>query len=228
MSSYICFDASILREQPASVRVHLFRRAASLLIPGQDTGYGDLQRAAAFAAHSDQERADFAGGLLLLREAGVLYVAMSEESLPSDQWPQMSKGTDAISVSAPGEVALANGWKAMLWRCDALEMDSMQPWEELTPFSAFLDARDLPGTLEVRVRRAGDRFTPLGMGGHSQKLSDFLINVKLPARARGRWPVVCAGQQVVWVPGYRPADNYRLRPDSTSVLRLAVIPPEKR
>jgi tRNA(Ile)-lysidine synthase len=52
------------------------------------------------------------------------------------------------------------------------------------------------------------------MDGHEMKLSDFFINVKLPQRARDHWPLLCMGEKVVWVPGYRLAHPFRLT-DST-------------
>jgi tRNA(Ile)-lysidine synthase len=64
--------------------------------------------------------------------------------------------------------------------------------------------------LELSKRHDGDRFEPLGMDGHVMKISDFFINVKLPQRARDRWPLLCMGSKVVWVPGYRPAHSCRL------------------
>ncbi|RPJ46221.1 MAG: tRNA(Ile)-lysidine synthetase, partial [Chloroflexi bacterium] len=68
--------------------------------------------------------------------------------------------------------------------------------------------------------RPGERFAPLGMEGHSLKLSDFWINQKLPRRARPAWPLVAAGDQVIWVPGYRLAHPYRIQPGARRVLYL--------
>ena len=48
---------------------------------------------------------------------------------------------------------------------------------------------------QVRAGRLGERFQPLGMDGHAQKLSDFWVNVGLPRQARKGWPlVVSAGR----------------------------------
>lgn len=223
---YVGLDLPALGAQPPGVQMHLFRRAVQALLPGYDTGYDDLQRAVAFLGDPTQERADFVGGLLLLRETDVLYVTATERSLPFDQWPQMPAGADSISFSAPIRTALDAGWQFTADRCNAAELDLTQPWSEADPFVAILDTRDLQAHLELRVRREGDRFEPLGMGAHSQKVSDFFVNVKLPRRARGRWPLVCAGHQVIWVPGYRPAEPYRLRAGTTEVLRLAMIRPK--
>ena len=80
-------------------------------------------------------------------------------------------------------------------------------------------------TLEVRGRRPGDRIRPLGMQGGSQKLSDLMINVKIPRRAREGWPLVLSGGEIVWVPGYRLAHPFRLRAGTRQVVRLRVTRP---
>jgi tRNA(Ile)-lysidine synthase len=85
-----------------------------------------------------------------------------------------------------------------------------------------LDAEELPNQMELRVKRPGDVFEPMGLQGHSQKLADFLTNVKLPQRARNRWPLLCAGEKVIWVPGYRPAESFRLRETSRRVAYFAL------
>jgi len=52
--------------------------------------------------------------------------------------------------------------------------------------------------LTLRTRRAGDRFSPRGMGGRSQKLSDTLINMRVPARWRDQVPLLVAGDRIAW------------------------------
>jgi tRNA(Ile)-lysidine synthase len=86
------------------------------------------------------------------------------------------------------------------------------------PFQVWLDAKQLPERIEVRARRPGDRFEPIGMDGHSMKLSDFFINEKLPQRARDAWPLLCSEDAVIWVPGYRPAHPFRLTDKSRQVM----------
>ncbi len=223
---YVAFDLAFLSAQSPGVQMHLLGRAVQWLLPGHDTGYDDLQRAATFLAEPEQDQLDFTGGLFLLREGNLLFVAASEAALPSHQWPQMPPAVDEISCSSQFETELADGWRFTCNKCAAAGLNLEQAWQESNRFEAFLDASGLQGQLKVRVRRDGDRFEPLGMDGHSQKLSDFFINAKLPVRARARWPVVSAGDEIVWVPGYRPAHRHRLRGDSTSVLHLAVLPPK--
>jgi tRNA(Ile)-lysidine synthase len=93
-------------------------------------------------------------------------------------------------------------------------------------FTAWLDADLVGGVLTVRTRRAGDGFSPLGMEGKTVKLQDFYINVKLPRRARAGWPLVCAGEQIVWVPGFRLAHPFRITEKTQRALKLVINPVE--
>jgi tRNA(Ile)-lysidine synthase len=58
------------------------------------------------------------------------------------------------------------------------------------------------------------------MGKHGGKLADFFINVKLPQRARKRWPLICVGEEIAWVPGYRIGHTFRITSDTKQVFKL--------
>ena len=73
--------------------------------------------------------------------------------------------------------------------------------------------------LAWRGRLDGDRYQPLGAPG-SAKLSDLLINRKIPAERREALPVVLAGTDILWVPGLPPADFARLAGPTKGALRL--------
>jgi tRNA(Ile)-lysidine synthase len=60
------------------------------------------------------------------------------------------------------------------------------------------------------------------MGGKSIKLSDFMINLKIPQRARDGWPLVCLGDEIIWVPGFRQADPFCLTQETRQVVRLSL------
>ena len=75
------------------------------------------------------------------------------------------------------------------------------------------------GDLHWRGRVAGDRYQPLGAPG-SAKVSDLLINRKIPAGVREALPVVLAGEAILWVPGLPPADSHRLTGPAKGAVRL--------
>jgi len=85
--------------------------------------------------------------------------------------------------------------------------------------TAYLDASKIKGRLTVRSMRAGDWFVPLGMNGR-KKLHDFFIDLKVPPEERGRIPVVCDSEKILWVAGRRPDDRAKLDRTSKKALRL--------
>jgi tRNA(Ile)-lysidine synthase len=127
-----------------------------------------------------------------------------------------------VKFRVPGEFPLGTGWslRAELSQRAAGPVEpSESAWE------AWLDADVCGQVLLIRRPRAGDRFQPLGMDGHTTKLSDFWINHKLPRRARADWPLVCSGDQIAWLPGYRLGHAFRVTPNTRHVLHLLLIKP---
>jgi tRNA(Ile)-lysidine synthase len=182
-----------------------------------DISYATLERASKFIAdHGGNRRIrmDLKGGIHLLREGGLIYAVASNVTLPIERWPQIPDARDTIPLRVPSQITLSGGWKLNCERWNIASLALEQAHSNNDPFQAWVDANGISDALELRVRQEGDRFEPLGMDGHEMKISDFFINVKLPQRARDRWPLLCMGEKVVWVPGYRPAHPFRLT-DST-------------
>jgi len=80
----------------------------------------------------------------------------------------------------------------------------------------MLDADRLARPLELRVRRPGDFFRPLGSPG-SRKLQDFLVDEKLPAWRRDDVPILCDAAGIVWVAGHRIDERVRVTPGTRRV-----------
>jgi tRNA(Ile)-lysidine synthase len=74
--------------------------------------------------------------------------------------------------------------------------------------------------LKVRGWQAGDRFQPMGAPG-SKKLKDWFIDRHIPQRERKLLPVVtlCSGE-IIWVPGFPPADRLKISAKTKQALRL--------
>lgn len=223
------FDAPALLGLSLGLQRNLLRRSLERIGPLDDATYQTLERATAFLTDSKRPaQLALGGGIRLMREAGQFIVAGSEAVLPFERWPQLPAEAESIPLELPCQVELSGGWKftGEKWNIPALAWEQMQLNED--PFQVWLDAERLKENLCLRVRRDGDRFEPLGMGGHSQKLSDLFTNEKLPQRARDRWPLLCAGETIAWVPGYQPADPFRLTKASRQILYFTLVAPGKK
>jgi tRNA(Ile)-lysidine synthase len=223
---YIAFDEAALAAQPVGLQRHLLRRAMERLHPEEtDVSYATLERASRFVADPQRRhrvRTDLSGGVHLLREGPLIYVVANKVTLPIERWPQLPDSSEAVPLKIPGQVSLSGGWKLSceLWNIASLALEQARTNHD--PFQAWVDAQGISEALELRVRQEGDRFEPLGMDGHEMKISDFFINVKLPQRARDRWPLLCMGEKVVWVPGYRPAHPFRLTESTRQALYFSM------
>lgn len=74
----------------------------------------------------------------------------------------------------------------------------------------------------------GDRFGPLGMGGKSMPMGDFLRGRRVPPADRGMVPVVRDRRGLIWVVGHRIADRVRRTGSTRRILALrgGPIPPD--
>ncbi len=223
----ITFDSDLLSRHSIGLQRNLIKQAMQLLRPGVEVNYAALERATNFINDSRViPRVDLKAGLRMFRESNKIYVCTLEAELPFTLWPQMTTGFYPVEV--PGQLNLAGGWKFSCerWRIPTLAKEQAERNED--PLQVWLDADTLPKALELRTRHSGDHFEPLGMAGHSQKLSDFLVNEKMPQRARDRWPLLCSGDTILWVPGYRPAHPFRLTGETKNVFYFSIMrPPEK-
>ena len=91
------------------------------------------------------------------------------------------------------------------------------------PWRAFLDASTAGRDLQLRGRRAGDRFCPRGLGGHTVKLGEFLTNQKVPRVVRDRLPLLVSKAGIVWVCGQRMDERYRVSGETRSVLAVEFV-----
>lgn len=74
---------------------------------------------------------------------------------------------------------------------------------------AALDLALLRFPLTIRKWQPGDYFYPLGMQ-QRKKLSDFLVDCKVPRPLKGGIYVMLSGDALIWVMGYRIDDRFKV------------------
>ena len=94
------------------------------------------------------------------------------------------------------------------------------PWDLM---EAVFDLACVTSAFSVRNFRHGDRFQPLGMTGH-KKIKDLFIEKRVPLAIRASWPLVAAGKEVLWIPGYGRSASASVSTKTTAVLHLKALP----
>jgi tRNA(Ile)-lysidine synthase len=92
----------------------------------------------------------------------------------------------------------------------------------------FCECLDLAGKgikdgIYIRTRRPGDYLIPLGMKGR-KKIQDFFVDEKIPREERHRIPLLCFGQEVLWVVGHRLNDNYKVTEYTREIVCVEYVP----
>jgi tRNA(Ile)-lysidine synthase len=85
------------------------------------------------------------------------------------------------------------------------------------PTHAQLDEDRLKFPLEIRTWKEGDKFTPLGMNS-SKKISDFLIDLKVPLAKKQGVKVLVSGGEIAWIIGLRIAEWAKCNPATRRIL----------
>ena len=150
---------------------------------------------------------DLPDGLRAFAEYGRLIISRSEE-----RTAPFVGGT----IPVPGMIDL--GEAGML-----TASTSGPTGPDVDPLVAVLDVGAIHGPLTVGPVSPGDRMRPFGMTG-SRKLSDILVDAKVPVRERPLVPIVRDGERIVWVAGVKSSEDYRVGPDTQRTVRLAWEP----
>lgn len=228
---WLAFHLPVFKTQPLAIQRRLFRQAGYLLSPSRrDIDFAELARASQFLAQPPRSaQADWTANLRLKIDQELLYIAHWTAELPGEQerfLPQVASA-GALVLSIPGYIQLANGWQISAEiSSDILEAKDLA-LNNRDPGQAWIDPDKITEQLQVRSRRPGDQIQPLGMAGKHTKLSDLMINRKLPLQARAGWPLVTCGDQIVWAPGLQQGESFCLSSKSQVAVLLKIYHPDR-
>lgn len=85
------------------------------------------------------------------------------------------------------------------------------------PDNAMFDLGKLVFPVRIRKWEAGDRIMPLGMD-RDKKVSDLLIDLKVPLIKKKQVLVLISGDEIAWVIGYRISDRFKIDNRTKEVL----------
>jgi tRNA(Ile)-lysidine synthase len=216
-SGWVRLRRDAWRAQPLALRRRLLRRAYVAIRPGvKELGFAALEAARRVAEEGTTgARAALPGGIALRVGYGALLVSTGE---PPAAYPQLA-GTEPISLPTPGAGALANGWRLVATPVTAVDLPAIRA--AAGPWTATV-ALDENAALVVRPRRPGERIRPLGLGG-SASLKKVMIDRKIPAAARARWPLVATAEHPVWLVGHVLDERARVGPESRRIIHLECL-----
>lgn len=218
---YLAFNRQGFLELLPSIQRYFLRNAITHFLPGLlDVDFECIARGIQFVSKGRRDgQVDLIAGLCLIRESDLIWLTSDLKNLPLTDSPAIDSG-QIYSIIIPSMLRLNDSWQLRVVKAPDLEQAIRESIQNQDLYQAWVDADEIVMPLTVRSRRPGDRIQPIGMDGHSVKVSDLMINLKLPKRARLTWPLVCSDDQILWVPGCRLSTHAQVRPDSHSVAHL--------
>lgn len=76
--------------------------------------------------------------------------------------------------------------------------------------------------LKMRFWEDGDVFYPLGMNG-KKKISDFLINQKVPLNSKKNVLLLFSDEKIIWVVGMRTDNRFKISAETKKILHIKII-----
>ncbi len=218
----LAFRVAAFREQPEALQLALIRKVASRLNQqAREFPLAAVDRARQWILSPPRGgRTSLGGGLELWHVGQQVVIASPGAVILLPEFPQL-RSLRPRRLPLPGTTMLASGWK--------LEASIAAPGER-QPLSdrrcVAFDADELEAGLTLRSPRPGDRLEPMGMSG-STKLSDVFVNLHVPRITRERWPVVAAGDRLLWVVGLRRSCHAPVGRRTRRRLMLRLVTPGK-
>ncbi len=87
-------------------------------------------------------------------------------------------------------------------------------------YTKWFDYDKIKDTLVWRSRRPGDTIALAGAGDKS--IARFMLDAKIPAARRGSMPLLADGSSIVWVPGYRISEAYKVTDSTESIIEINI------
>lgn len=166
---------------------------------------------------------DLAARLNVVILQDVIVVKTWAAQLPDYNAPLLLSEDHEALLKVGKPINLRHGWRIEAELLSTGSEDILELIDKTNAHEALLDIACLELPLTVRGRKMGERWQPLGMAEHTQKLKDYLINEKVPEHLRDIWPLVCSKGEVAWVVGRRPSEKFKITTETTNLLRLRLV-----
>jgi tRNA(Ile)-lysidine synthase len=217
----IAYDLEALRDLPAGLQRSLLRRGIETLRHSlRNISLVHIDDARDVLMHGDVgAQATLPAGLMLqLDYARAILADVGYTPAPPD-WPRVS---GPVTVPVPGAITLPEtpAWRVVTRLAPREALDDA--WQDNPDrYTAYFDADRVEAPLLLRPRRTGDEMVPLGLD-HHQRLTDLMINLKIPQAARDRVPLLVSDGEIIWVVGWRVGETAAVRRETRRVLVVRV------
>ncbi len=203
---------------PLPVRIELIRQSLNVVGSGQrDITQQHFKRICRLAEKNTTGRKiELPSGFVVCCEYGYLIFAPPEKASTPDELINTS-----IKVQIPGRTEFGRHLiEATTLEADDCEIEKFKT--EKTNCIEWFDLDSVMLPLEVRPRKLGDRFWPLGLKAQ-KKIGKLMTAAKVPHRLRRKVLIVTDTEKIIWLWPLRISEQTRVTDKTKKVLQLRII-----
>ncbi len=202
-------DLKRWQEYPLFLRKQVLLWALEKVGPGRkDVGRIHLEALLGLTAKEGWHKTDLPGGLEGVKEYTVLRIRVKEEK----EEPFLYK-----ELTIPGRFWVKEGWQLAI---DLVEKEKVGRIEE-NQYTKYFDYDKINHCLTLRNRRQGDYLTINGVG-QKKSLKEYMIQEKIAAPLRDRFPLIAEENHILWVPGHRISAYYKVTEHTNRCVRMII------
>jgi len=210
----IILDSVKVAAQPAEIKIEIVRRALAHL----DCGEQDFteQHYTSILRLPDDGRLQLPNCVTVHRQDGKI---VFEKHLKTK--PAQSIAIDPVVLKVPGMTQFG----PCTINADIIEIEQKNLTgfkKTKTNFVEWFDFEKLKLPLEVRLRKRGDKFWPLGLAGE-KKVGKFLTTAKVFHSLRRRLLVVADREKIVWLYPVRISEQAKVTDNTRKVIQIKII-----
>ncbi|MGA2323630.1 MAG: tRNA lysidine(34) synthetase TilS [Sedimentisphaerales bacterium] len=210
----IAVDSDKIASQSAEIKIEIIRRAMAYLGAGEqdvtERHYKSILRL------PDDAELQLPNRITVHRQGGKI---VFEKHLKTK--PAQSIAIDPVVLKVPGATQL--GPYAINADIIEIEQKDLAGFKKTkTNLVEWFDFEKLKLPMEVRSRRRGDKFQPLGLTGE-KKVGKFLTAAKVSQSLRRRLLVIADSDKIIWLCPVRISEQAKVTNDTRKVIQIKII-----
>lgn len=219
----VVLNLELFSEQSRPIQVELIRRSLTFIGCGERNLTQKLHHKILQLAKENVigRKIHLPGGFLAARNYDTLIFARRGKACGVEFNPLISTKAESIVIKIPGRTQFSQYLiESEITELDELECDKLKAGK-IKMIECF-DMDKITPPLRVRLRRTGDRFSPLGRKG-VKKLGKFLTAQKVPHNIRQKVIVVTDKEKIIWLWPVRISEQVKITDETREILRLKII-----
>ena len=139
--------------------------------------------------------------------------------------PETEEDREERKVEVPGRIEVP---KLGIVEFIVFSLDNSQNIPEKT-YTKWFDYDKITSSMVFRTRQAGDYLTVRICPGESRHklLQDYFVNEKIPRQERERLFLLAEASHIIWIPGHRISEYYKIDQNTRNILQVRVLDKEE-